>query len=172
MPNTLPVNNYALDGACVRIRFGRIAVTCIGIELPEESIKTELVRHLGEQVSQVRTLGMYEAKEATVNITSAVLARQILPRWPVHGGNAFEFVTTITQRHPLVGSPYSVILDRCRFIGIKPEKIEASEKPITIGLPISVINVFHKGEDGVWTSLASTGGQMSELAQIASEFLF
>lgn len=156
--------NYTYDGATGRLRLGAFAIQATKMEPPKESIKTEKVRRVGEQVATVRTVGVYEIDGASIEVESAVFARSILPRVTSVGWNLFEFPITILQRHPLVGGPYSQIWDRCRFAGIEQDAIEASEKALKVKLPIDVIQVFHRGADGIWKSLATIPSQPSPQA--------
>jgi hypothetical protein len=147
--------NYTYSGADVRIRLGTTAVPCEGgCEPPKETIKTETIRRLGDQIARVRTVGILEMGDASITLSAAVYAKRLLPLVPANGWSLFEFVVTVSHRHPLLGSPYIQVWDRCRFAGIEPDKIEPSEKAIMIKLPISVIQVFHKGADGIRKSLA------------------
>jgi hypothetical protein len=146
--------NYTYSGADARIRLGTIAVPCTKVEPPKESLKTEAVRRLGEQIAIVRTAGIVEIDGGSLELESAVFSRSVLPRVPANGWNEFEFVVTVTQRHPVLGNPYSQVWERVRFAGLEQDAIESSEKAIRIKLPILVIQIFHKGQDGSWKSFA------------------
>lgn len=147
------LRNLALDGATGRIRFGAKAVPLTKITLPDEEVKTEKIRYIGEQIAGVQTLGIIEVGSLEAEMTSAVFVSTILPLWAEHGNNIPEFPITVTQRHPLVAGPYSIVCDRCRFQKLS-ESIEASEKANVVKLMFSVIEVYRRGADGVWKSLA------------------
>ena len=147
--------NYTYSGADVRIRVGTTAIPCEGgVEPPKETIKTETIRALGDQVARVRTVGVLEMGDASITLSAAVFAARLLPMVPINGWSLFEFVVTVSHQHPLLGTPYLQVWDQCRFTGIEPDNIEPSEKALMIKLPISTIQVFHKGVDGIRKSLA------------------
>lgn len=146
--------NYTYEGSTAKLRFGAIAIPATKITPPKESIKTEKIRRIGEQIATVRTLGTYEIDGGSIEIESAVFAAMILPRVPKNGWSLFEFQITVVNRHPLVGGPWSQVWDRCRFAGTEQEAIEGTEKGLKLTLPIDVIQVFHAGADRVYKSLA------------------
>lgn len=156
--------NYTYEGAFARIRIGSSAIACLSVEPPKQSMKFEKFGRLGEQVKTVRTQGIQDVDGGSITIESAVFAKQLLPRLPKNGWTQFEFVVTVLQRAPNVGSPFSAVWDRVRFIGTEEETIEMSEKATKIKLPVDAIQVFYGGVDGVLRSQAIQLGQPSDTA--------
>lgn len=146
--------NYTYEGAFARVRIATSAIACLSVEPPKLAMKTEKFGRLGEQVKRVRTQGVLDVDGGSLTMESAVFARQLLPRLPKNGWSQFEFVVTVLQRAPNVGSPFSAVWDRVRFMGTEEEAIEMSEKATRIKLPIDAIDVFYGGTDGVLRSLA------------------
>lgn len=156
--------NYTYEGAFARVRIAASAVACVSIEPPKQAMKIEKFGRLGEQVKTVRTQGVQDTDGGSLTLESAVFATQLLPRLPRNGWSQFEFVVTVLQRAPGVGSSFAAVWDRVRFMGTEEEAIEMSEKATKIKLPVDVIQVFYGGIDGVLRSLAIQRGQPSETA--------
>lgn len=147
------LRNIAFDGATGRIRFGSVAVPCLKVTVPKEEVKKEKLAYIGEQIKTVRTLGQLEVGTCEVEMTTAIYAGVILPRLQSHATNLVEFPVTLLERHPQIASPYSIILDRCSIIGTNESK-ENSEKAQIIKLTLDVIQVYRRGADGQWKTLA------------------
>lgn len=145
--------DFTLEGSRFRLRLGTTAVKTIKVTPPKESVKTEKLRRLGEMVATVRTLGIYEIDGGGITLESAVFSKVLLPKLQVNGFTQTEWVLTGAATAPGVAG-YTQIWDRCRFVGIEQEAIEASEKALQMTLPIDVIQMFHKGIDGKWHSLS------------------
>jgi hypothetical protein len=145
--------NFTLEGSRSKIRLGTTAVPVTKVTPPKESIKTEAIRRLGEQVAEIRTLGIYEIDGGSIMLESAVFSSLLLPKLQINGFSQTEWVLTMAATAPgVVG--YTQVWERCRFVGTEHEAIEATEKALQIVLPISVIQMFHKGGDGQYHSLA------------------
>jgi hypothetical protein len=151
LPNARQV---AYSGATAKIRIGRAAPPLTKCTPPKEAVKSEGVPEIGHQVASVWTIGNYTCEGASVEMTSATFARQLLPRLPKQGWSLFEFAITVMLKHPLIAGKYGAVWDRCAIIGNEQEVIEQSEKAHKIVLPLRVVQVFHCGLDGVWKSMA------------------
>lgn len=156
--------NYTYEGGLSRVRLGSTATPCTKVTPPKESVKVEAVRRLGEMVAEVRTIGIYEIDGGSITVESAVFAARILPKLQLNGFTQTEWQLTVAARAPGVGGPYIQVWDRCRFTGTEQEAIEATEKALLITLPISVIQIFHKGTDGKYHSLAVNPAAPSDAA--------
>lgn len=148
------IRNITFDGGSAKIRWGARAIPMTKFGLPKESIKREKLRRIGEQVSHIRTIGNYECEDFTAEMEALVWSSLILPNLPEHGGSLFEFPITVQQKHPLAGGAYTCVLDRVCFTGIEPDGIDNSEKATIVKVVLSAIQVFHKGADGKFKSLA------------------
>jgi hypothetical protein len=150
--------NFTYESATARIRIGATAVACTKATPPKQSIKTEILGRIGEAVKTIRTVGVLDVDGGALEMESAVFANQLLPALPANGFTLFEFAVHIVQRHPLVGAPMYALWSRCRFVGTEEEALEQSEKATKITLPLSVIQIFYAGPDGVYKSLVQLPG--------------
>lgn len=151
--------NFTYEGSSARIRIGATAIPCTKVTPPKQNVKTEVFGRIGEFTKTVRTIGILEVDGGQLELESAVFSNQLLPAMPKNGFTMFEFGVHVVQRHPLVGGPMFAWWNRVRFVGTEEEAIEQSEKATRITLPVSVIQVFYAGADGVFKSLVQVPGQ-------------
>lgn len=150
--------NFTYESALARVRIAASAIAVTKLTPPKQSIKEEKFGRLGEMIETVRTVGILSVDGGAVEMESAVFANQMLPALPVNGFSLFEFSIHVVQRHPLVGGPMFALWKRVRFMGTEEDAIERSEKATKISLPVSVMQVFYAGPDGVYKSLAQIPG--------------
>jgi hypothetical protein len=150
--------NFTYEGASARVRIGATAIACTKVTPPKQSIKTEVLGRIGEAVKTVRTIGVLDVDGGSIEMESAVFANQFLPAVPANGFTMFEFGVHVVQRHPLVGGPMYAWWNRVRIIGTEEDAIEQSEKATKLSLPVSVIQLFYAGPDGVYKSLVQIPG--------------
>lgn len=151
----------AYDGSSVKLRLGGTAVDGQKLEYGE-SIKVDKIKRFGQQSPAARTIGTHELKDGKLTIEIGTLRRLLIPKLPANGANIFEFPITAQQVHPDLGT-YSVILDRVRLLGLE-ESLEASEKANMVDITIDYMQIFRKGADGIWKTLAWVPTQPSPQA--------
>jgi hypothetical protein len=142
------------SASCAFFRFGSLKVPLLKFGVPKEDIKTEKVRRIGEMRASKRTPGTSEIGDAAIEILLTDYEAFILPRLPKHGGTMVEFVITATVTHPSVKGGYGVLCDACRFVNFEGPEFDGSEKGLVKKLGVSVVDVWEKGQDGIWKTAA------------------
>lgn len=164
-----PVRDIAYDCGTAKLRIGARAVGGVqSMSFPDETVKMEKLRALGQQYATIRTQGVIEIGDGEIEITTVGWA-DLLSVLPDNFGSV-EFPITVAQVHPQIAGPYSVIWDRCKIIGRK-EKIETSEKAGLITIPLNVIMVLQKGYDGSYKTIGLRPGQRA-IASLDAQALF
>lgn len=135
-------------------RFGATKVPLTKFTPSKVEIKTEKVRRIGEMVAQKRTPGAGEVGDVSAEMLVTDYEAFILPRLGKHGGSLIEFQITASVFHPSVIGSYGILLDGCRLTTIEGPEFDGSEKGLIKKLGISVIDLWEKGRDGVWKTLA------------------
>lgn len=132
------------------LRFGSTKVPLTKCTPPKEDVKTEKIRPIGAMRATKRTPGVSDIADASAEILLTEYTTLILPRLPRHGGTLVEFVVTLSVFHPSVKGSYGMLWDACRFVAHEGPELDGSEKGLIKKLGISILDVWEKGEDGIW----------------------
>lgn len=156
MPTTpVGLNDCTWDSASSAFfRWGSTKIPLTKFTPAKDEIKTERVRRVGEMRARKRTPGVSELGDIAVELLATDYVQFIIPRMPIHGGTLVEFIITASVYHPSVAGSYGILCDGCRIVGQEGPEFEASEKGLIKKLSISVIDVWEKGSDNKWKTLA------------------
>lgn len=168
----LPLNaqqSVTWDGGSARAVFGTTRIPFTKFEVPKTEIKTSKVRRLGEMLAKVRTPGAAEIADVAAEMLTSDYVKLVLPRMPKHGGTLIEFTVTLNRRHPAVQGSYGIMMDQCRIVAIE-EGVESGENAALKKLGLSVMNVWERGEDGVWKCLTFEDALPSAQARALMDF--
>jgi hypothetical protein len=173
----MPTNPVGLDdctwdsASSAFFRFGSTKIPLTKFTPPKDEIKTERVRRAGEMRARKRTPGVSEVSDISVELLASDYKTFILPRMGRHGGTLIEFIITASVFHPSVQGSYGILCDGGRIVTSEGPEFAMDEKGLIKKLGISVIDVWERGDDGVWKTLALKTPQMaSSLAQAAMQF--
>ena len=142
------------SASCAFFRWGSTKITLLKFGVPKDDIKVEKIRPIGAMRATRRTPGTSEVGDASIEMLASDYASLVLPRMPVHAGTDVEFVVTATVTHPSVLGGYGVLCDGCRIIGSEGPDFDGTEKGLVKKLTLSVMNVWERGESGVWKTYA------------------
>lgn len=164
------VNDLAYDTSTARVRISTSALGGITkMSFPEEKLKLEKLAPIGYQYQTIRTPGIVEVGDGELEMTTVGWAAWLAYLPPVL--SSVEFPITVSEVHPQMPGPYSVIWDRCTILGTKQE-IDNSEKAHRVTIPISVILLLHKGADGTFKTLARRPGPKLPVSAAAQALMF
>lgn len=165
------LENVTWDGATsVLIRFGIVKVPVLKITPPKVDIKVDKIGPVGEMLATKRTPGVAEIGDLALELLTSDYEEFVLPRMPKHAGTEIQFVITCTISHPSVKGSLGRLCDGCRIIGLEGPDLERTEKGLITKLPISVMNLWEKGRDGVWKTLVRKSKMTSADAKALMKF--
>lgn len=163
------LENTAYSSVDVRIRMGSAAFALRSATFPKLEIKTDAPRLLGQMIADRRTVGAGELGPLKAEMLVADY-REFIKRWGKHNATAIEFVVTGTFRTPGLRGAFERLVDHCRITATQEQKLDPDEKALMIELEIQGLNLWERGEDGIWKTLVKKENLTSADAQALLSF--
>src|ERR1700683_2901389 len=171
MAGQLSLDDLVWDSAsCVAgVVWGVHRYAFMKLEPPEQEIKVDKPRTLGQMQSTRRTPGVSELKSFK-GVMLLTDWRALRAKMGKHGGTLIQAPITATIAHPAASGKHVLLMDDSRIIGRKPPPLVGDEKGLETELTIDCMAFWEQGVDGIFKCLNIDARQPSSAAPALGKF--